>query len=492
VNPDRPPALADLITRLLSKDPDRRPQSARAVAEAVLAISGASPSKPSWPPVPPGAGNVKTTENQSRSARPGRVLLIGGGVLVALMAAGYFLVPARFWPRRGGGDRPAVGAEERPAQSTGAPVQGVTGNEVVLGMSAAFSGPSKELGRDMKLGMDTYFQSLNDEGGIAGRKIRLVALDDGYEPERALQNMKDLYERDKVFAVIGNVGTPTTEKALPYALQNQVLFFGAFTGANLLRQDPPDRYVFNYRASYAEETEATLKYLVEIKKVEPKQIAVFAQRDAFGDAGFMGAARALRKYGVDPEHLLRVGYSRNTLDVSEAAETILKRKDIKSVIMVAPYGPAARFIQKMRDGKFAGFLSNVSFVGSVALAEELLQLGPDYTTGIIVTQVVPSIESRSSLVLKFQDRLKRYYPSEHASFVALEGYIVATIFAEGLRRAGEDLTTDRLIDALESIHNDDLGIGTPITFGPSEHQGSHKVWATVLDKAGHYQILDLD
>src|SRR5215469_5071737 len=173
-------------------------------------------------------------------------------------------------------------------------VRGVTGSEIRFGISAPFTGPAKELGQHMKQGIEAAFNVANATGGVYGRQLRLVAADDGYEPARAAVTMKQLYERDQVFGLVGNVGTPTAVVALPYALDRKMLFFGAFTGAGLLRNDPPDRYVFNYRASYAEETGAVVNYLVKVKHLLPEQIAVFAQQDAYGDAGFAGVGKAIR------------------------------------------------------------------------------------------------------------------------------------------------------------------------------------------------------
>jgi serine/threonine protein kinase/ABC-type branched-subunit amino acid transport system substrate-binding protein len=398
---------------------------------------------------------------------------------------------------KGGSGQVASETKESPAKSQprvlSATAPGVTENEILLGMSAAFNGPAAELGRGMKLGIDTYFKHVNDNGGVNGRKLRLLALDDGYEPSRAFPNMKALHDLHKVFAVIGNVGTPTAQVTVPYALEQKMLFFGAFTGAGLLRKVPPDRYVFNYRASYAEETAAMVQYLIEIKKLKPEQIAVFAQNDAYGDAGFVGVAKGLRKYGRDQEKILRVGYERNTVDVDAAVQEILKHKDeIKAIIMVPAYRPAARFIQKLRDAKVDAICASVSFVGSEALAEELKQIGTQYAPGVIVTQVVPHYDSKATAVLKYREQLQKYFPAEQPSFISLEGYLAAQLLVEGLRKAGENLTTDTLIEALESIQNLDMGIGAPIRFGPSEHQGSHKVWGTVLDASVRYQILELD
>ncbi|MGB9390322.1 MAG: ABC transporter substrate-binding protein, partial [Xanthobacteraceae bacterium] len=171
----------------------------------------------------------------------------------------------------------------------------------------------------MKQGIEAAFNVANAKGGVYGRQLRLVAADDGYEPTRTAATMKQLYETDQVFGLVGNVGTPTAVVALPYALDRKMLFFGAFTGAGLLRNDPPDRYVFNYRASYAEETAAVVNYLVKVRRLLPEQIAVFAQQDAYGDAGFGGVEKAIRSLrGGNASPILRLNYQRNTVDVEDA------------------------------------------------------------------------------------------------------------------------------------------------------------------------------
>ena len=228
--------------------------------------------------------------------------------------------------------------------------RGVTDNEIRFGISATFSGPTKELGQNMRRGIEAAFNAANARGGVHGRMLRLIAADDGYEPARAAETMKRLYEKDQVFGVVGNVGTPTAVVALPYALERQMLFFGAFTGAGLLRSDPPDRYVFNYRASYAEETSAMVHYLVKVKRLKPSQIAVFAQADSYGDSGFVGVTKAVRALGGDDNAVLRLNYQRNTVDVDDAVEQLKKsRVPIKAVIMVPAYRAAAKFIEKTRD-----------------------------------------------------------------------------------------------------------------------------------------------
>jgi branched-chain amino acid transport system substrate-binding protein len=368
-----------------------------------------------------------------------------------------------------------------------AQVNGVTDAEVVFGMSAAFSGPAKELGRQMKIGIEVAFAAANEAGGVGGRKLSLVAVDDGYEPARTQTAMKELVEKRKVFAIVGNVGTPTAAVAVPYAVEKGVLFYGAFTGAGLLRNDPPDRYVFNYRASYAEETAAMVRYLVEVRRIKPSQIAVFAQEDAYG------VAHMMRRYRRDPAQVIRVGYKRNTTDVGDAVKIVKQNASrIRAIVMVPTYKAAARFVQKLKDERLDIVFSAVSFVGSNELADELMQLGPHYAEGVIVTQVVPLPTSKATAILKYQQLLARFAPGEKPGFVSLEGYVAASVLVEALKRAGKTLTTDTLIDAIEGIKAWDIGIGVPITFGPSEHQGSHKVWGTVIDAQGAYRPLELE
>jgi ABC-type branched-subunit amino acid transport system substrate-binding protein len=372
-------------------------------------------------------------------------------------------------------------------------VRGVTDKEIRFGIVAPFSGSSRELGRQMKLGIDTAFNRINDTGGVNGRMLRLAAADDGYEPSRTLDAMKTLYDRDQVFGFVGNVGTPTAAVAIPFALERRALFFGAFTGANILRNDPPDRYVFNYRASYVEETDAVVRYLVKIRKLQPRQIAVFAQADSFGDAGFAGVAKAFRTLGNGDASILRLNYKRNTVDVDDAVSTLKAQKgQIRAIVMVATYRAAAKFIERTRDSWPGMIYSNVSFVGSTALAEELMLLGPRYANGVIVTQVVPAVGGYSSVVLEYKNALAKYFPGEAPDYVSLEGYIAANVLIQAIRQTGPELTTEKLIDNLEAMRNIDLGLGTALNFGRAEHQASHKIWGTAIDENGKYAPLELD
>jgi ABC-type branched-subunit amino acid transport system substrate-binding protein len=433
---------------------------------------------------------MKTTPPPPPKSKAGLII----GIAVVLLAV-VGLVVWRMQDRKG--DEPRGQAAETPKSQTATPggkrPQGVTDTEITFGMSAPFSGNAKELGRGMKTGIDLAFAAANEAGGVNGRKLKLVALDDGYEPDRTKQTMAELMDQRKVFAFIGNVGTPTTQVALPIALDHKMVFFGAFTGAGILRRDPPDRYVFNYRASYAEETAATMKYLVEVKRIKPEEIAVFAQQDGYGDSGFAGVAKMLRKYDRDPDKSLRTGYKRNTADVDEAVNAVLSsRQRIRAVIMVPTYKAAAKFVDKVKAQRPEMIFTSVSFVGALALADELMSYGPKVAEGVIVTQVVPLPTSRSTAVLRYQELLPKFSVGEKPEFISLEGYLAASLMIEGLKRAGPDFTTESLVDTLESMRGLDLGIGTTLGFGMSEHQASHKVWGTILDGQGQYQSLDLE
>lgn len=367
----------------------------------------------------------------------------------------------------------------------------------------------------MKLGLETAFSLANSEGGIHGRKVRLVALDDGYEATRATTTMQDLLNGRKVFAVVGNVGTPTSVVAAPIASKEKAIFFGAFTGAPALRQDPPDRYVFNYRASYREETAASIKYLVTVQKIPIDRIVVFAQEDSFGDAGYEGVVKAVRQLDRDAGDVFRVGYKRNTTDVEGAVAQLLKyhqktevvqkskqpgdyvrvaRHPVRAVIMVSTYKAAARFIQQVRERAHGTkpLFFNVSFVGTEALADDLKGLGGNLCEGVYVTQVVPTATSGATGVRRYRDALAAFQPQAQPGFVSLEGFIVGSVFVEAMKRTGPELTTERLIDTIEQFTRVDLGFGAPLSYSLSEHQGSHKVWGTRLDSNCVAQPADLD
>lgn len=430
---------------------------------------------------PPGAGAVPPkVPRRSVTGLVAVGMCAAAGVVIALVVSILLSAPAK---------RADQAFEKILAP---APPRGVTATEVVFGMASPFSGANRELGRAMKAGIEAAFAELNAGGGVHGRKLRLVTVDDGYEPSRTGPAMKQLVEQERVFAVVGNVGTPTAAVSVPYCMDRKVVFIGALSGSEILRKNPPDRVVFNFRPSYAEETAAAIRYLVDLRRIPPARIAVFAQEDGFGESGWQGVTDELSRRGVDRSRLLRVGYKRNTADVAEAIAVLKQRAgDLDAIVMVATYKAAATFIRKLRDAGLPLFTTNVSPVDSNALAEELVTSGARHAAGVVVTQVVPPPSSRVPGAIRFQEALAKLDPRERPGFLSFEGWIVGHIVGEALRRAGGDLDSDRLVTALEGIRDLDLGIGARISFGPQEHQGSHKVWGTMLQPDGSWKQIAL-
>ena len=415
----------------------------------------------------------------------GLALLIVSGAVVAIVAAA---VVVSF-------SRPVQKIDAMVGEALAPPPvpRGVKDSEIVLGMASVFSGANRELGRAMKAGVEAAFEDVNAAGGVHGRTLRLVAVDDGYEPTRTLAAMKQLVERDAVFAIVGNVGTPTAAVSVPYCMERKVLFFGALSGGDLLRKQPPDRYVFNVRPSYAEETAAAVRWLVGVRKIAPSRIALFAQDDQFGASGVRGAADELRARGVDTSRVIRVGYRRNTDDVTAAVETLRQRtREVDAVVMVATYLPAATFVRKLRDAGLRQVVTDVSAVDSNALAEELAATGPRYTENVLVTQIVPLPSGHMPGTVRFREAMARRGTGEQPGFLALEGWVVGKVLAEAIRRAGRDLDTEHLVDTLEHVRDLDIGIGTRISFDRGDHEGSRQVWGTVLQPDGSWKQVVLE
>lgn len=359
------------------------------------------------------------------------------------------------------------------------PVFALAGEEIRLGMSTALTGPTAELGREVRLGVLAGLDRANRNGGVHGRTLRLISLDDGYEPTRTAPNMRRLIEQEQVLAVIGNVGTPTAIAAIPLAREHRTLLFAPFSGAGVLRRDPPERYVINVRASYAEEIAAMVDALVEIGGLKPEEIAFFTQRDGYGDAGYVGGFAALKRHGLrDEGRVLHVRYPRNTLAVENAlADLLLADIPPRAIILVGAYAPCAKFIRLGREVGLQSLFLNVSFVGSSALAREL---GPK-PAEVLVTQVVPDpLDKRLLLIRDYLADLRQLAPKATPSFSSLEGYVAARILLRALEGIDGQPDREALIAALEALGTFDLGLGAPLRLAPDAHQASHTVWPTRL------------
>ncbi|HEV8551751.1 MAG TPA: ABC transporter substrate-binding protein [Polyangiaceae bacterium] len=343
---------------------------------------------------------------------------------------------------------------------------------LAIGMSTVLSGPAQGLGQGMRAGVEAYFSRVNRSGGIGGQKLELIALDDQYEPSRAGPNVRTLIDQNHVLAVVGNVGTPTAVVTVPIVNEKHVPLFGAFTGAGVLRKTPPDRYVFNVRASYADETAEMVRGLLEDRHLDPNDLAFFTQDDAYGDAGFAGATKALEAHGFrNAEKLPHGRYARNTLDVEDALARLLDpRVHPKAVIMVGTYKPCAKFIRLAKQNGFHPVFANVSFVGS---AELLKELGPD-AEGVVVTQVVPHWSTDLPILREYRES------GLEPNFVSLEGFLVGRAFSEVLKHVTAPPTPESFVEAAESGAEFDLGLGTKQTLSPERHGFSTAVWPTVI------------
>jgi ABC-type branched-subunit amino acid transport system substrate-binding protein len=351
-----------------------------------------------------------------------------------------------------------------------AQVPGVTPKAILLGQSAAFSGPAAQLGIQMNIGAKAYFDHLNSQGGVYGRRIELRTRDDKYESDLAVENTKKFIEEDRVFALFAYVGTPTTLAAMPIFTQAKVPLIGPFTGAEAFR-NPLNPYIFNIRASYYDETE---KIVAQFAGVGIKNIAVFYQNDAYGQAGLKGVELAMGRRNMKISALGTV--ERNTVKVEDAVKKI-SGVSPDAVVMISAYTSIAEFVRQMKRAGSAAQFYNVSFVGSKALADALQAEG----YGLVISQVVPFPWSPKIPIVKEYQRVLSETGIKEWNFSSLEGFIAAKVLAEALKRAGKDLNRQKLIAALEGIQRHDLG-GFDVDFSPKSHSGSTFVELTMIGR----------
>jgi ABC-type branched-subunit amino acid transport system substrate-binding protein len=341
---------------------------------------------------------------------------------------------------------------------------GVTDKEFRIGMANALTGPASGLGTDLKAGADAFLARVNAAGGVNGRKVVLVSKDDGYEPEKTAAATKALIEQDKVFALFGYVGTPTSAAAVPLAARAGVPYLFPFTGAEFLR-NPVNKFVFNVRASYFDETELMVERL--IKDAGAKKIALFIQDDAFGEAGKAGVSRALHKRDMKVAEEAR--YKRNTLDVDEGLAKI-KAAAPDGVVFIGTYASLAAIVKKAKAQGIKAKFMTVSFIGTAGF---ISAAGAD-GDGVYITQVMPSPDGGAPIVKQFLGDMK----GGPVNYSSLEGYVDAAVMVEALKKAGANPTRAGFIGALEGL-NIDLG-GLKVGFSAASHQGAKDVFLTVV------------
>jgi branched-chain amino acid transport system substrate-binding protein len=357
---------------------------------------------------------------------------------------------------------------------------GVFDDRIVFGQSAAFGGPAAALGLGMREGILAAFHEANAAGGVNGRKLELVSYDDGYEPDRAIANTERLIDKDGVFALVGEVGTPTSNAAQPIATQAGVPFIGPLTGAAFLR-NPTLGNVINIRGSYDQETETWIEHLTIDLGIS--RIAILYQDDSFGRAGLSGVTKAMEKRGMKP--VAEATYERNTTAVKMALLTI-RQADPQAVVMIGAYKPCAEFIKLAHVLKMNPVFVNISFVDANALAKELGEDGK----GVVVTQVVPfPADASIPLVARYQKALKASNPDAKIGFVSLEGYIVGRLVVEALGKVKGPVTRAALLSTIKETGTFDLG-GITLSYGPNDNQGMHQVFLTVIQADGSIKPVD--
>lgn len=362
----------------------------------------------------------------------------------------------------------------------------MTPTEVVIGCSAALGGHAGFLGTQYLHGSLAFLNDINEKGGIHGRRIRILAYDDQYDPARTVSNTQRLINQDGVFALFGYVGTPTSMNVVDILQEAHVPALGFLTGAEGLR-NPFRPYIFNVRDSYYSETEAAVGYFVD--KMGLRKIAVMYQEDAFGVAVLSGVQLALQRRNM--KTVATDTYIRGTLDVEDALATI-KASQADAVFMVGTYAPLAKFIRLCSDAGYAPYFHTVSFVGSEAFGAEITrtrELAPSYYDRLVVTQVVPSpFDEQFATVAMYRKLVGRYYTKDQPNYVALEGFLNAVVLTKALQAAGRDLSREKFIAALESLHNLDVGLDMRVTYGGLDHQGLQGVYFSKLVADGSFRV----
>ncbi len=346
-------------------------------------------------------------------------------------------------------------------------------NKILLGQSAALTGPAGALGTEFRQGALMLFDAVNAAGGVNGRRIELVSLDDGYEPERCAENTRKFIGQG-VFALFGYIGTPTSLAALPLATAAKVPFFAPFSGAESLRA-PFNRFAFHVRASYFDETAEIVKQLASLGI---KRISVFHQNDSYGKAGLEGVTRALGKRGLEPASLGTV--ERNSTDVQSAVKSILDGKP-DAIVQISAYKSCAAFIRAARAAGYGGTFYNVSFVGTLALGKEL----GNEASGVVVSQVMPfPFAPIQPIAGEYLGAGRAAHGKDfQPSYSSMEGYVAAKTFVEGLRRSGGNPSQESLVNGLETLRDANLG-GLFIDFNAQKHTGSKFVEMTILTPEG--------
>jgi len=358
---------------------------------------------------------------------------------------------------------------------------GVTENSILIGSCSALDGPAHVLGRQTVLGASAYLHMVNDDGGVFGRKVQLQAFDDSYDPEKAPACFKRMI-KEGVFALGFFVGTPTAKVYVPLAQEEKIPVVGLFTGAQML-YEPLKHEVINVRASYYDETREQVDKLWELNI---RKIGVIYQDDPFGKAVLEGVKLALQKHNAAPVGLGT--FTRNSLDVDAGLREVMAAHP-QAVVVVGPYAPTAVIVKRAHATGWKPQFLTVSFVGT----EEFIKEAGADAEGTIITQVMPPYDRTDyPAVALYRQCLAKYSPGEPPTFVSLEGFVDAMVVVEGLKRAGKDVTREKFISAIESIHAMNVGLGPRLVldYSATDHKGFDSVYATIVKNGQPVMLTD--
>ncbi len=367
---------------------------------------------------------------------------------------------------------------------------GIGETKILLGSSSALTGHAGFLGSQYLLGAQTYFRENTLTGGVHGRHVKVIPLDDQYNPSKTIANTQRLIADDKVFALFNYVGTPTSVAAKPIIHNANIPVFGFFTGAEGLRGDDC-HLLYHLRDSYYAEAEGAVSYYVDKKNLT--KIGVFYQEDAFGTAVLKGIQLALKKRGL--KTTVTDTFTRGSLDIIDSVERI-NEADVEVVMMIGTYKPLAKFIKMTHElGNFPQF-STVSFVGSEAYSKELIRnqnIDPSHYKDVLVTQVVPSPYSEKfPAALEYLKLFNKYYPEIEPNYVAFEGFLNAKVIVLALQNAGRKLTRDGFLRGLNQIKNVDMGIEKQVSYGADDKFGLNGIYYSRLMPNARFEIFNPD
>jgi len=417
----------------------------------------------------------------------GLLLIVGTVMLIRGPKEQKQALPAR--------PAPVVTRPAPPPPSPRVRTKGVTDAEVVFGLVAPFSGPSRELGQQMKTGIEAAFHGANEAGGIAGRRLRLEVRDDAQDATRTLTAMRELDEKAGVLGILGTIGTANAIVASPFAADRQMLFLGGPSGSSMLRRQPPERYAFNVRASTVDEAVALARHILKNRRLRAKQIAIVnltSPVESGGEAAVLEALRAMPALG--PASFLRFPADQPpTEGIQEAAARLYHRRVwLRAVLLIGPPEAAAALVARTKAKHPSTLFAVVASPGFPDLSTELRRWPARLVAGTVSSHVVPSARGPSAAATAYRAALAAVAPDEPPRELSFESYLTAQVLLQGLARAGRALDSETLVAALETLHENQTSLEVPITFSADDHQAWHRVWATRMEKGHRERPIDLD